>query len=160
MGASPDADCQGFPQIAHYGGARNHGSRETGHPLPKNLPRFPMSPQERLNLIRARLNRPATGLPRPAGLHRRANPDAPRVVVRKLFVQPLNPSQRNWNVAGEYCPTSDNRPPWVYRPDKPKPVQCAIKRKGRVNPLTRIAEQLPVKLPVIDRTFQTQNQNR
>lgn len=100
-----------------------------------------MDAAERLELIRNRLKGPAIG-PRnaPTGLFRATHPDAPRIEVRKPFARLLNPSQRNWNVAGDYCPTSDNRPPWVYRPDMPKPRLCAVKRTKRVSPLIKIAK--------------------
>lgn len=100
-----------------------------------------MNAAERLAMIRARLQKPALAIPRPVGLNRAANPDAPMPVVRKPYVRFLNPSNHNWHVGGEYCPTSDNRPPWVYQPDKSKRIQCAQKRTARKHHLTQIAEK-------------------
>ena len=100
-----------------------------------------MNAAERLAMIRARVKKPAPAIPRPVGLNRAANPDAHTPIARKPYVRFLNPANHNWYVGGVYCPTSDNRPPWVYQPDKPNRVQCGVKRTKRINHLTKIAEK-------------------
>lgn len=100
-----------------------------------------MTPVERLAMIRARLRQPTGAVPKPTGLHRAQNPTEPRKTIRK-------PYRRNeagcraydYGVAGESSAVSDNRPPWVYRPDDPKPAALAVKRTAKTHHLTRIAE--------------------
>lgn len=100
-----------------------------------------MNPEERLAIIRARLRRVSAPIAKPPGLNRAALGLPPS--------KPFKPGIRNeessgplpYSVAGEYCPTSDNRPPWVYRHDKPMPIRCAVKRTAKPHHLTMIAEK-------------------
>lgn len=112
-----------------------------------------MTPQERLEVIRRCLKRPACVPPKPSGLNRAANPALPVPKVRRAYVPKLGVPCYSYAVYGDFIPTSPNRKEWVGEADKREPKHCGTKRKARVSPLTRIAEQLPMKLPRIHSSF-------
>ncbi len=108
-----------------------------------------MNTEQRLDLIRARLKHPVAQPAKPAGLHRAAHPELPTTKIRKLYSRPWVIPPKSYFNQAEPELANANRPGWVMVGHKKKREGCRIKRKARVNPLTRISEQLPMKLPVI-----------
>jgi hypothetical protein len=118
-----------------------------------------MTPQERLEVIRRCLKRPACVPPKPSGLNRAANPHLPVPKVRRAYVPKLGVPCYSYAVYGDFIPTSPNRKEWVGEPDKREPKPCAPKRVKRVSALTRISQQLPMKLAKLPANHRPQEDN-
>jgi hypothetical protein len=109
-----------------------------------------MDAAKRLDLLRARLGRTYSPGFKPAGVHRAAHPDLPAQKVRKPRIwEPSRPARAFCsNIEPDLA--NAHRPQWVKVGEEREPEGCRVKRKARVSPLTRIAEQLPGKLPVMN----------
>ncbi|HEY4247960.1 MAG TPA: hypothetical protein VGM64_13990 [Lacunisphaera sp.] len=111
---------------------------------------------ERLEIIRSRLksiNGPILSANKPAGQFRTSHPELPPLKRKKPYVRGPESPRYSFSVYGEVDGKSTNRKGWVETADKKPEINCAIKRKARVSPLTRISEQLPMKLPKATRTI-------
>lgn len=107
-----------------------------------------MTPAERLALIRAKIRGNPLSAYRPKGVYQAAHPDAPE--RKKARYTPRNLTKES-SARGIFGPIDGELPVssvWVTVPDPKPPVKVRYKRRARVSPLVRIAEQLPVKLPV------------
>lgn len=109
-----------------------------------------MNSADRLSLIRSRLSHAVPRLQKPQGMHRAAHPEKQRTNRGKpkpyAFAQDCRPA---FMIYARY--TGNERElgqgaEWVAEPVKVPVKPLAHKRTKKVNPLTRIAEQLPMKL--------------
>lgn len=102
-----------------------------------------MNPAERLAIIRSKVSKhPACFAPNPDGLFRAGHPDQPAPKRKKPYVRGPESVRYAYSVYGESAP---RRKEWVQTPDVATNRPCAPKRKERVSPLTKIAQQLPMK---------------
>ena len=98
-----------------------------------------MTAKERLEIIRAKTKRPAilASEPKPKGRER-------------LYVPYGSTRGFSYNIMGVLRP--DRLGPnmgWLKTPDEVRPKPLAPKRTARVHHLTRISQQLPMKLPKV-----------
>lgn len=108
-----------------------------------------MSPKHHIRLVGAKVGCAPLSVYRPKGMHLAANPNEPE--RKKHPYSPPNHAKES-GARGIFGPIDGGLPvrfDWLAQPD-PKPrARVRHKRRARVNPLTKIAEQLPVKLPVL-----------
>lgn len=112
-----------------------------------------MSPEERLALIQARTRHAPINPPaKPKGLHIAANPQLASA-TRKRPKQPANGKVKKFrsDLFGISLTPPTRRNVWVKEPDPNQPGHVRHSRRWVKNPLCRIAEQLPVKLPKLSR---------
>jgi hypothetical protein len=103
-----------------------------------------VNPAERLEIIRRKFKPVAAPITKPTGLHCATTGAAPVTDTR-----PMLPRTSGRIIHGSWGPLNRNiaqRFDWLKEPDKQKPIQCAPKRTKKVSPLTRISQQLPMKL--------------
>lgn len=105
-----------------------------------------MDAAQRLALIRARLRPVAAPVSKPVGIHASANGQPSSVKKNGPWIGTGRGVLGCNNGVLLYPP--ERRKEWVSKADAPEPAKpCRHQRKARVNPLTRIAQQLPKKLP-------------
>jgi len=113
-----------------------------------------MTPTERIALIRARLPRVGTPAFKPSGLYCASTGLLP-MPRRPTGKAPLDATiSRAYRVADSgYEPQVGKKSEWISAPvRKPKILRVAPKKRRKSKyPLTRIAEQLPMKLPILSR---------
>lgn len=99
-----------------------------------------MTPEERLEVIRRKVGRPMVL-------------DAPKPKRNRYWVPQGTKLGFSDNFMGELRPDRLRREAqWLRNPDDPLPPEpCRTKRGYRLNPLAKIAQQLPAKLPVMRR---------
>jgi hypothetical protein len=102
----------------------------------------------RFELIKARLSRPVSNIAKPAGQFCAATGQR-SAKQKKSYVRGPESPRYSFSVYGEVSGKSPNRKEWVEKADKKVIKPLGPKRVKRVLPLTRISQQLPMKLPVL-----------